>query len=278
MAQTNKKPLIWILSAVVVIVIIAGIAFAVLGGNDNDTEQQDTPTESQPAPSRAPDASSTTGGDQGFSTPTQDYLGRQVLVPNNHYGQPMGQLRDTTDDVCSADEKSTPAEVKIQQTVPMTLWSTEDGPSGIEDGVPTGYSKSPRGAALAMWNYWTLMNRTDDVSWQIVDNHLELTDEEQRAFDDENRDPQPVDSEDAPMKQIAPAAYRVTSCDDDYIVFDIARSVDISSSGERLSEPDYVALRMAAVWDDGDWKLQLGSLANSPLNIDDIEGWTRWSF
>lgn len=283
MTETRKAKQarwLWIVGAIVVVAVVTVVLTKVVGGDSADeagTDGAAGTSDEATAPENTDDTPATTGG-TGFDTPTQDYLGRRVMTPNNPAGESLGNAREVSGDVCSDDEQTTPADVSIQGTLPVTLWSTEDGPSQVDDGVPTGYSKSPRGAVLAVWNYWTLMNRTDQVGLDILENHVDLTDEQESSLEEEDRDTSPVDPEDAAMKQIAPAAYRVTSCSNDYIVFDVARTKDFSDSGERLSDPEYTALRMAAVWEDDDWKLQLDSVKNSPLAIDNIEGWTRWTF
>lgn len=281
--QINRKALWVIIIAVgVVVAILIGWLVGTFSG-DNDPDGEDhsrgqispnSETEATPSFEEVPPSS----GESGFSTSTQDYLGREVLEPNNPLGESLGEVRDVTSGTCSEGEKGSAADVSIQGTLPATLWSTEDGPSKLDNGVPTGYSKSPRGGVLAAWNYWVLTNRTDDVGWEVLDNHLELTEEESESIDSEPRTSEPVDPESPSMKQIAPTAYKVTSCSDDYIVFDVARSVDYNDSGERLSDPEYVSLRMAVVWKDGDWKLQMSSIENSPLAVEDIDGWAKWNF
>lgn len=275
--QPSRGRMIVVVSAaVVVVVLIVAVVVAVVssrGGDDTNTPATPSaaPSSEEQDPSAEPSAA------PGFGTPTADYTGRAMLTPNNPAGAPRGELRGGIEDPCGAVERDNPADdVAIEDTAPATLWSVGDGPERIEHGAPAGYSKSPRGAALAVWNAWMALQRNDDGTKWIVTNRLAVSNEERNALLETTKSgPLPADSPD--RTQIAPAGYQLKSCSPDYMVIDVARPVFVDEKSQKLAEPEFYALRFGAVWEDGDWKLQTEPMKNSPGAVKNLDGWTRWA-
>lgn len=266
----NKRNVGVIVAAVVVIVaiIIAAVTFA---GNGDESPSTDNPDTTEQAPGE-PTADTPNEGSsaQGFDSPTVDFLGRKVLTPRNGVGVPRGNLRQT-EDVC-AQKESAAAGIEMQATEPTTLWSKSDGPASVESGAPTGYSRTVQGASVAAWNYYSVMYRNDASAEWIAKNRVDMSESDRDALvKDIQQAGGPVEPA---MKQVPPVAYRVTSCSDDYVVLDYAKPAGDPSSGRSQG---YNALRLAVVWKNDDWNVQLDALKGSADNVD-IEGWTQWSF
>lgn len=279
MSSSTKRKSLMIGSIIVAVVALILVAIAVIGsrqGDDGQPNDADTPSTAQGLDDQQrPDAEDSAG--EGFSTPISDYTGRRMLTPNNPAGEPLGQQRNTPQDICSTDETTRNSGVSIQATEPVTLWSEQDGPSRIDHGAPVGYSQSPQGAALAVWNLYTLLRPNNDTTWWIFDHRMDISDEELAGFD-EDRGSAEWDADDPARKQIAPSAYKVSSCSNDYMVIDIARQMPFDQQGQRRDPMQYTSLRFGAVWTDGDWSLQTEPMKYSIGTIDTLDGWNQWNF
>lgn len=264
-------------AAVVIVALVAALVLWALG--DKGSAPESAPS-SPAAPTSEEPAGTEDNGQSGFGTPTADYLGRKVLTPNNPVGEPRGSVRDAPEDVCGPVESGNPAEdVAIEGTRPATLWSVSDGPGAIESGAPTGYSQSPRGAALAVSNYWKVLQRSDDAAKWVLDNRLVVDDAQRKKLEQSAAHGQAAPEDSPLLDQIAPEAYRVTSCSDEYMIIDVARPMAYSDTGEKLDPHEYFAERFGAVWEDGDWKLQVEPMKNSPGMLSELtgDGWQRWA-
>lgn len=270
--RTRTQLVLGIAAVILVAALVAAACIWFFSSDEETGESASSPQSAAPSsPSEAPE---TDAGAAGFGTPTADYLGRAMLTPNNPVGEPRGEVREAPQDVC---ESTNPAQdVAIEATKPATLWSAEDGPGAISDGAPHDYSQSTQGAALAVWNYYTVMQRNDDAARWIVENRLAIDETERAELLEQSGEATPSDS--PIMDQIAPAAYQVKSCSPEYMVIDVARPVTFTETGEKLDPPEYLAVRFGAVWEDGDWKLQMEPMKNSPGTIADVDGWTTWAF
>lgn len=278
MAQTNKKPLIWILSAVVVIVIIAGIAFAVLGGNDNDTEPQDAaPTTSGSSPSAPSTSQQDTPGaridseqrswpdpsgyfdDSSLATPgstgVDPLYQRPAHVPTNH----DGDLPNKDDLVNSMDScKQQPVILSgttQQQYVNARFLAVNDqaGPTTMQSDVPGGYAHSPQGGITAAVNQlgYGLYGVGDEVGDAIDSKLWSTSDTAQEAIGDPSAKSQSArDNARAPQLSI-PWGYKVQTCAEDVMVVDVLLKGpdDVPSSRSEGNQAAKITLK----WKDGDW-------------------------
>ncbi|MGV0870342.1 hypothetical protein [Corynebacterium kalidii] len=193
MAQNTKKPLIWIISAVVVIAILAGIAVAVFGGNDEDTEQQNTaPTHSGSSPSTPAPGQDTPGAqldsqqrswpdpaglfdDSQWATPGQysvePFHSRPVFTPNNHDGDLPGKGDLVASmDSCTQEPVMLTGKTQMQYVNARFLTVNDKaGPTTMDNDVPGGYAHSPQGAITAALNQlsYGMFGQGDEVGEEI---------------------------------------------------------------------------------------------------------------
>ncbi|QFQ01513.1 hypothetical protein CUROG_00545 [Corynebacterium urogenitale] len=266
----NKK--ITIPLIIVAIVVVAATAFFLGRSSDEPNNDVTSPSSAPQEEASAPDITEQPAEDKGFGSPTTDFLGRKVTVPNNGVGVPLGEPRTGAGEVCESPR--TPAQnIEMQKTNPTTVWSKNYGPGKVTEGIPISYSHTVQGASLAAWNYYAVMYRNDESTHWLVDNRFDMSQSDKEQLHDEIREA--GGAVDPAIEQIPPVAYRVTSCSDDYIVFDFAKN-SRPSNGDS-SQDKYQSLRLAVVWQDGDWNLQLDALRGSQSSVD-IEGWTQWTF
>ncbi|MBF6463897.1 hypothetical protein IU427_01725 [Nocardia beijingensis] len=157
---------------------------------------------------------------------------------------------------------------------PIIPFSTTDGPARIENGVPSGFAKTPQGAALAAEQiYWrTVARPTDHTLWQrlVILTPEELADRERKIA--EGRVPDVLPESAKPLLY-ASDAFRIESYGDDFAVVRVARKTREFLHGGR----SWVAMRLNVVWRDGGWRLKSSAGDAQPLEtIGSIDGWTQW--
>ncbi|GAC85211.1 hypothetical protein GP2_031_00230 [Gordonia paraffinivorans NBRC 108238] len=140
-----KRPRVWATS-VVVIVVVTSIAGVALLSDDEDNSQPRVavpPPVSQEPSEPLPDGGPYTGSDV-------DVIGRGMRVPADPNGHVLEQTVRTSSPRLT-QPISAPQGLEWQKVygVPMPF-STSDGPTTISaEGVPSGFSRTPQGAALA---------------------------------------------------------------------------------------------------------------------------------
>lgn len=157
---------------------------------------------------------------------------------------------------------------------PIIPFSTTDGPARIEDGVPSGFARTPQGAALAAEQiYWrTVARPTDQTLWQrlVILTSEELADRQRKIAEGKVPDVLP---ESAKPLLYASDAFRIESYGDDFAVVRVARKTREFLHGGR----SWVAMRLNVVWRDGGWRLKSSAGDAQPLEtIGSIDGWTQW--
>lgn len=140
-----KRPRMWVIAMVVVIVAtsIAGVGLLIDGG---DPDHRQVPVTSPPVSSPVPD-NDTSGPYSGTDV---DVLGRGMRVPVDPHGHVLPQTPKTSP-AWLTQPIAAPQGLEWQKVygAPMPF-STSDGPTEISaDGVPSGFSRTPQGAALA---------------------------------------------------------------------------------------------------------------------------------
>lgn len=240
------------------------------------SRQKDGPDES---PSAATPAPVTTRNDrpQGkegeWLDPTADVFGRSIKVPANGTGNPLGQAAVSESLNC----QPTSSEITIEATHgTQTMWTKELGPSRLVEGdIPAGYAHSAEAAMVAGWNTTALVYRGGEVSAPAVEYGV-------RAEGADNlvrrmREKTPVADPEA-KNRATPSAYRVTDCSEDHVIGDVALPMPTDAKGD-AQNPAWQVLRMSMVWEENDWKLQLGQIPQ-PLEteITSLNGWTEWKY
>ncbi|MEU2037660.1 hypothetical protein [Nocardia niwae] len=157
---------------------------------------------------------------------------------------------------------------------PIIPFSTTDGPAHIDNGVPSGFAKTPQGAALAAEQiYWrTVARPTDHTLWQrlVILTPEELADRGRKIAEGKVPDVLP---ESAKPLLYASDAFRIESYGDDFAVVRVARKTRDFLHGGR----SWVAMRLNVVWRDGGWRLKSSAGDAQPLEtIGSIDGWTQW--
>lgn len=262
-----------LLATAAVVAIAAGVGIAYgLGHNTGDTNSATAPTTVA-----VPETGEAT---PGFGDPITDVFGRKVMVPNNPAGSPLTQRDPATRTECAATAPvSSPESVMIQRSFEMPiLASATDGPARLDGTVLAGYRHSPQGAALAGWNWIARFAAGGAPAHDTVAAMTTLSDAERATL------PTPAANPKAAQWRTmtsAPDAFRVASCDSDFVALEYAgrQPADPNVKG---SSPSWLGLRLNLLWRDGDWRVQylpdLKLLGSGQRYTALDAGWTRWAF
>ena len=272
----SRKAKIWsiigaVSTLIALIVLVAAVFVATSPGDDAAVEQAAPATP-------APVESLENNGSTGFGPPSSDLLGRKVMIPNNPAGQALLQQdpgpRAGCDDI---DNLVSPAGMMIQHTFGTpNLFSTSDGPRRVDGVLAEGYSRTPQGAALAAYNIWQRANLGGDVALTVIKNQGVTDPATLQSVEDKGIANSDWSAEDR-RKVPAAEAFRILSCDDDFVVTEFATRIFGDETG-RFTEPRWVTFRFNMAWSDGDWKMQLLKGAASASKVDSLAGWTQWAF
>lgn len=272
----SQKLKIWIgviASVVVIVLVMVGFVVASWGGDDEDATAGETPSGSNyTAPESVPGAT-------GFGTPTTDFIGRRVMIPNNPAGEVLDQ--DVPGDRGGCDPARpvvSPSGVMIQRTFDVSnLFSTSDGPTRVDGNLAVGYRQSPQGAVLAAWNIYKRMTVGGDVSESVIFNQVVLTDKQRNDVAALGPLGGPGIDPAALKFDLAAEAFRVLSCDQDFVSIEYAVIQPGDEKG-LFPERRWLGYRLAVVWRDGDWKLLPDATGMSPAPYTSLgEGWTTWA-
>jgi hypothetical protein len=226
---------------IVVVVVVAAVLFFVNRGND--------------------DKDGALSGGSGSSTPAEqfDWAGKKadprgvmVYFPKDTKGQP---LSDSTRDYSgnqTAAASGTPSDTVFETTdfsggAPIPF-STKDGPTGFDGTVPTGYSKSAAGAALALAAYLPQVSPVRTTYEEFTQKAtVDATSDSLARAADRVRDPEDSRAP-RPQGEIEGGAfplYSVQAFDGDY-----ARIILYNGN-----DPDrLVAISGDLRWEDNTWK------------------------
>ncbi|KXO95788.1 hypothetical protein AXK56_16380 [Tsukamurella pulmonis] len=264
------------LSILVITTIIAGAVW-VLFTNRTD-EKADSPAASSVPPATAP--AETNGQDPDvrdqFGAPSADVFGRALEVPLNPLGAVLPQRAGKNPTNPSAAPEGLMWQKVYGAAVPF---STSDGPTKVgADGVPSGFSQTPRGAILAGMQVMRRLvgaprNQVPALRSEMMTVPAGMPQESLESLvptftltQDEIFAASPI-----------PLAFKVTEARKDYVHFEVASPV----SGQ-LQARNIVAIRTWTdmVWKDGHWKMVV-STENVPAEARYVYGaldsnWVRW--
>ncbi|MCQ9334916.1 hypothetical protein NQ042_12660 [Corynebacterium phoceense] len=275
-SSSKRGKIPWIVAVLILVVVLIAIIIVKLVSNDESSEQQAQSPGPAPASSASndPDDANEKKNDHGWDSPTADIFGRNIRVPSNGVGNPLGKAEAFDSTQCDISD---PLRLTIEQTSgTQTVWSESQGPSKVASGgAPVDYSRSAQAALLSAWNDMALFYAGGDISVEVA----------KTRFSAPNLDKlvDKLEAEGTPkspnaVNQSAPDAFRITSCSDDRVIGDVALPMPTDASGDEKS-PTWTVVRLAALWEDGDWKTQLGSTPQPPEEeIDNLEGWTKWRY
>lgn len=278
---SNQKPAdddgrrsVGLIAASVFVGLLILVGGFVIATRDDD---QDNPAATQPTPSSTPDPGASTA--TGFGPPEVDVFGRRVDIPNNPYGQPLNQTaaqRNPSDpDWLTAAPAGTRDRGGWQRvTGAVVPFSTSDGPTGIKDGLPTGYAHTPQGCALAsVYIGYEVNARPGD---RLLREHMVVTSAADMAKFDRDRAAGKIPDrapETITRWMLAPDAYQVISWADDLCVIRFAAKNEPDKAGT----PRWYAVQAAMVWDGSGWKLQPPRGGQPPQEtVYSLAGWTQW--
>ncbi|QQC48644.1 hypothetical protein [Corynebacterium bovis] len=270
--QPRRRRSRWWIPAIAVVVVIAVAAAMVWlssrGHKDGETSapqasQQTSTPASQPG-------MATTGGGGNVNS---DFWGRRVVVPSNPDGDVLEQHPVDPANACDKSSYArVPGDLQAQRTHTMsTLWSSTDGPTGITESIPSGYSHTPQGAALAGWNYFSLFNVGGEIGYSSARNFFGFSEEEKRELESIPGGPDKEITRDR-TKMVAPAAVKYLSCHDDQVVVQYFLPVPDMNTGE-ADRPRYALLQLPVKWVGGHWELNMDKNTNTGGNmVDSIDG------
>ncbi|WP_043738445.1 hypothetical protein [Nocardia asiatica] len=265
-----------LLLACSIALVVAVVTVLVIGRHDSSTDTSPAPITVEAAPTSADPP---TGS--GFADPTSDRYGRKVAIPNNPAGQPLPQREPAPGRIeCGPGGAVTsPEQVMIQHSYGMpVLVSPTDGPTRLERTVLTGYRHSPQGAVLAGWNW---ISRSYVGGAPARDTFTALT---MLSADDRDRIAQaplamPSNAEKFRAAVVAPDAFRVLSCDAEFVAAEWALRLEVDDSGTPTTTPRWIGMRLNLLWREGTWKVQPSKETSlgSGHRYNSLEGWTRWT-
>ncbi|WP_067694030.1 hypothetical protein [Nocardia jejuensis] len=270
----GRSSLTLVLAVGVLVLILVGSLGVWLMNRDADSDTANTPASSEVGSPAAGGPAPT-----GFAAPDVDALGRRVDIPNNKYGQPLAQTRGP---LTAADPNwLTAAPVLPEQggwqrvfnvSVPF---STSDGPTALVDNIPTGYSHTPQGAALAaVYASWQAVARPGD--WSVREHMQVLSDSDHDEFDRMKATGKVPDLAPAAATKwlVAPDAFQIESwsASGDLCVLRVATKKEPDVKGS----PQWLSSQLVMVW-DGNWRLRLAKDGAIPkATINSLTGWTTW--
>ncbi|WP_125197041.1 hypothetical protein [Corynebacterium bovis] len=261
---------------VVVVVLVAAVVFLVTRGG-SDKSAGDAGQSTSTAAGGAQASASATGA----AGVTSDFWGRRVVLPANPDGDVIPQKPVDTTDACNPVNYSrVPDDLTAQRTHKIsTLWSSTDGPTGFTDGVPSGYSHTPQGAALAFWNYYSMFTIGGMKAYHSMLNFGGLSDADKEDLKGLGKQPTEESARDY-TSMVAPSAVKFTSCRDDMVVVEYFLKSPDPQTGA-ASKPKYQPMVAEVHWVDGHWEAALDSKKSVRVNdmTDEIDGEaTRWEY
>ncbi|WP_078113940.1 hypothetical protein [Gordonia sp. IITR100] len=266
-----NRPIVWIALAVVGVAIVAAVGFAASRLDNSDDAAPPPP----PPPINTPSVPS---GDPG-----QDYLGNDVDVLGRGMRIPADPNGHVLDPGPATSPKQLTSPVRAPQGlewqkvygVPMPF-STSDGPTAIRaDGVPSGFSRTPQGAALA--SLQILLRATfgpQKVRQAVVDSSVigpaDLKQQMLAVTNDPQYQTMPA------AVQITPDRYTENAATIRWAFGPFPAPAEFPTTNGTVYGGGY----MPVVWDDGRWKLriteQMLSTDQGLMEYIDNPAWSTW--
>ncbi|WP_327146832.1 hypothetical protein [Nocardia sp. NBC_01327] len=268
-------------SSMTLILALVAIALVVIGAVLVAVTRHSDAHESASATS-VPGSAAPVGQEQtGFAAPDVDAFGRRVDIPNNRNGQTLVQTsgpRQAGDPLWLTAAPTLPEQGGWQRVFGVSVpFSTSDGPTAINDGIPSGYSHTPQGAALAaVFITWEAYARPGD--WTLRERMEVMTDADHIAFDRLKAAGKVPELAPAGTTRwlVAPDAYQVESWSaaGDLCVLRLATKAEPATTG---GGQRWRASQIVMTWDGQTWRLRLAADRQLPASyVNSLEGWTTW--
>ncbi|WP_280427909.1 hypothetical protein [Nocardia brasiliensis] len=258
---------------VAALVLVGGVTAWVANRNSDDNKTTGTSaTTSAPMPS-------SDAGASGFAVPETDRFNRRIDIPNNQWGQPLSQTvppRTARDaDWLTAAPAGTREKGGWQKvTGAVVPFSTSDGPTGIRDGLPTGWAHTPQGCALAAaYIAYEVNARPGDRV--IRERALTTSAADLAKFDADRAAGKIPDRAPAVVTQwmLAFDAFKIGSWQEDLCVVKLASKTE----PDKVGAPHWLGTSATMVWDGAAWRLRPPTAGNPPQEaVPTLAGWTTW--
>lgn len=236
-----------------------------------------------------PDTPEGSGGESAVTVDKKEWAGKTadrwgtlVYFPLDEAGDPLASETIARDHRAPDAGEVEPAGVVFQRTalagerVPVPF-STSDGPTGFDGVIPTGFSRSGAGAALAAGHWIAGAYGGGDVDDFLSDVQIGMKAAERAAVRDASKNGiKPVEglSEDvlAQMERLpAPEAYRVEAWDGDYARIRLYFKIHSEQT------TFYLVPNLDVRWDSGQWRPDFTE-ATETLHMMEIQpGAVRWT-
>ncbi|MCT2302296.1 hypothetical protein M3G04_15570 [Dietzia cinnamea] len=267
-------------AVVVVVALVAALILAIATGDSDDAGSADAPpTTSAPEPSAGIAAPS------DDETTDIDLVGRQVTVVTSAGGTPREQTGEPGAFPVGQEMVGPPDGLELQRVSSGTtvMVSRSDGPTGVDDGVMTGYARSPGGAALLTANYMGFGMELGGVYADFIGHFMPTMAGEDPEFLEEIR--ARGDSVDgralvAAQGYSAPRWFKFGQCDENFCTVEAALpSVyeavgEINSPDPNVGIHDHPVIRVSMKWVADQWEIVSG---RNMTPLTEIDGsWSRW--
>lgn len=272
-----------LLSSLLIGTIIIGAIYAAVSGSDDGA----APTPAFPQGTGQPSAQSAPPSvsvlpDDAFSIPTTDTHGRRVETPSNPLGQVLPQTAkpSLSTTITDPDAPLDPPKGLMWQRVngaPLPF-SASDGPTSISSvGVPAGFSHTPQGAVLAVWQIfqraaWGPAEQTKT----ILRDQAVVTGQSQAVADrmiagrstiEQLRSQLPAGMFDVPV------AVKVSNYETDYAHIEVA----VPAAQNRSDGVVAATYALDVVWREGTWKWVVPSDGvDTGSTVLSLSGWSQW--
>jgi len=267
-------------AVVVVVALVAALILAIATGDSDDSGSVDAP----PATS-AQEPTMETPAPSDDETTDVDLVGRQVTVVPSAGGTPREQTGEPGAFPAGQEMVGPPEGLELQRVRSGTtvMVSRSDGPTGVDDGVMTGYARSPGGAALLTANYIGFGMELGGVYADFIAHFMPTMAAEDPEFLDEIRARgASVDGRALVAAQgyNAPRWFKFGQCDANFCTVEAAMpSVyeavgEINSPDPNVGIHDHPVIRVSMKWANEQWEVVSGRTMTPVTEIDG--SWSRW--
>lgn len=267
-------------AVVVVVALVAALILAIATGDSDDSGSADAP----PATS-AQEPTVETAAPSNDETTDVDLVGRQVTVVPSAGGTPREQTGEPGAFPAGQEMVGPPEGLELQRVSSGTtvMVSRSDGPTGVDDGVMTGYARSPGGAALLTANYIGFGMELGGVYADFIAHFMPTMAAEDPEFLDEIRARgASVDGRALVAAQgyNAPRWFKFGQCDANFCTVEAAMpSVyeavgEINSPDPNVGIHDHPVIRVSMKWANEQWEVVSGRTMTPVTEIDG--SWSRW--
>jgi|GEM_PF-709952 len=271
-----------LVSLLIIFTIIGGTVLVALNsGGDDDKVVAPRFPQGTGQPTAQPPITELPPG--AFGIPSTDQHGRRVETPTNPLGQVLPQTDKASkvpDSEDATEPVAAPQGLMWQRVNGFPLpFSTSDGPTSVsEDGVPTGFSRTPQGAVMAVWQIYQRTGwGTRAQTTALLADCAVITPQSQATADrllgperdsiDTLRQQMPLSMSDVPV------AVKISNYDADYANIQVA--VPLAES--RADGAVATTVAFDVLWRGGTWKWVVpNDGVETGSTVSNLIGWSQW--